>query len=368
MSDHLDVAPDPVVRAALQLLPVPEHGASFWSDLDAALDLAVVDRAPRRTDPGRVAVAATSPVPAGPSDAIELVPAGSTALVPPALRRRSNLLLSAVAVAAAIVVVVSGTTLVRQRAGTAVDSLALAGDAEERETLISTSTSTAPSRSAPDDVGPKAVLAWVAAVASGDTKTAWDALGPASQAHFGSRSAFAAEAPSLVQGPGAWGGVTPEEVFVTEVVHGADAEVLVVTLLGTVSRGGVRERRADAFPVRITEGVAEVEPFAFAGELEVVVPEPTPDGDLAVVRSDEALIVVVPRGVEAPTIRLDDDKPVVCGDAPGTELTELDDAPGQRCSYRPAGGIRPGKRVLTVAFLAPDGGGVAAESVLFKAA
>ena len=48
---------------------------------------------------------------------------------------------------------------------------------------------------------------------------------------------------------------------------------MVVTLVGTVDQEGARQHRADAFPVRVVDGTATLEPFAFAGELEVVVPE-----------------------------------------------------------------------------------------------
>jgi hypothetical protein len=100
-----------------------------------------------------------------------------------------------------------------------------------------------------------------------------------------------------------------------------------------------------------------------------VVPAPVPAGGTRpIVDEDDDLVVVVPRGVGAPMIRLDDGQTLVCGEAEGTELTELETAPGQRCSYHPDGGIEPGQRVFTVAFLSPDGTGISAEAVLFEAA
>jgi hypothetical protein len=92
------------------------------------------------------------------------------------------------------------------------------------------------------------------------------------------------------------------------------------------------------------------------------------DGTPSVVDGDDELVVVIPRGVEAPIIRLDDGEALVCGEAEGTELEVLSEVPGQRCSYRPEGGIDPGHRVLTVAFASADGDEVSAESVLFTAA
>src|SRR3546814_8950799 len=91
------------------------------------------------------------------------------------------------------------------------------------------------------------------------------------------------------------------------------------------------ETRADAFPVRITGGTAEPEPFAFAGEIEVVVPEGVPEGGTRPVVEDDEPVVVVPEGGSASIVRLDDGGAMVCGEALGTELTELDQASGQSC-------------------------------------
>lgn len=313
------IPPDPVVRTAIKLLPVPEHATSFWVDLHARLDgepqrggVAVAER-PVTALPGG------DPRLGGDHDLIQL------GLVPPALRRRSNAVLSAVAVAAAIIVVVAGTTLVRERGAS--------------------------------DVG------------EGDTAGAWSALGPASRAHFGSKSTFAADSGALAEGYGAWSATEPDEVIVTPLLSSGDGQLVVVTLVGEVQQQGSRAPRADAFPVRIADGAATVELWAFAGELQMVVPDASPavGAPQRVGRHDE-LVVVIPRGVAAPTIRLDDGAPMVCGEAEGTELEELNDAPGQLCTYHPEGGIPTGERVLTVAFTAPDGEGVSAESVLFEAA
>lgn len=367
MTTDDDVHPDPIVRAALQLLPVPPHEPTFWADLEVALDAdaapaAVTDRPPR---PLVATADAATPTP----EVVELV--ADRALVPAGVRRRSNVVLSAVAVAAAAMVVVAGTTLVRERSGPATAELA-DGAGEPLDTEL-TSTSTSTSRStltapAEGSVPTAAVLAWVEALGSGDTDTAWAALGPASQAYFGSKSAFATEGPALAEGIGAWSAASPEAVYVTSLVASGDGEVVIVTLVGTVEQEGVSHERADAFPVRVVDGTARLEPFAFAGEMEVVVPELDPAGGGRPVVQDDEVVVVVPRGIDAPMIRLDDGETLVCGEAADTTLAELEDAPGQRCTYHPAEGITPGARVLTVGFLSPDGTGIAAESVLFEAA
>jgi hypothetical protein len=305
---------------------------------------------------------------------VDLEPDPALALVPVGIRRRSNVVLSAIAVAATIVVVIAGTTLVRDRTGGGADTADVA-DAPDDTTdarMASTSSSvpTTSSLTSGADAAPAdAVLAWVDALAAGDTHTAWSAMGPASQSHFGSESAFADEGSALAEGYGAWSAATPDDILVTSLVASGDGEVVVVTLVGTVEQEGTRQHRADAFPVRVVHGVASLEPFAFAGEVEIVVPEPVPEGGTRpLVHADDELVVVVPRGVDAPMIRLDDGQTLVCGEAEGTELRELEGTPGQRCTYRPEGGIDPGDRVLTVGFLSTDGTGISAESVLFEAA
>ena len=118
-----------------------------------------------------------------------------------------------------------------------------------------------------------------------------------------------------------------------------DETLAVVTLVGVVDEDG-------------TAGTAWPRPSPFgsstatwswsrsrsAGSLEVVVPATDPvEGDAEPVPSGEELVIVVPTGVEAPLLRLDDGETVVCGAAEGTELTDLEGSPGQRCAYLPAG-------------------------------
>ncbi len=390
--DH--VAPDPLVRAALQLLPVPPHEDGFWLALGAGMDAAPARAATggHRLHPLTATVIATadtdttdsaagvSASPAAepreallPGRAIEpapvdLVPDTTLALVPPGLRRRSNAVLSAVAVAAAVLVVVAGTTLVRQRGGGPTDVATLVG--VDADAAASSSTTPVVVSDPSDPASPTgAVLRWVAALGAGDIDAAWAAMAQGSRAHFGSKATFAEERTGLAEGYGAWSAAPPDAMVVTPVSASGDGQLVVVTLVGTIDQEGQRQHRADAFPVRIVDGQASVEPFAVAGELDFLVPEDVPaDGTRPLVGRDDELAVVVPRGVVAPIIRLDDGDTLVCGDAEGTELTELTDAPGQRCSYHPEGGIEAGDRVLTVAFVSADGAGISAASVVFEAA
>lgn len=367
MSD-MEVTPDPIVRTALQLLPVPPHEPAFWSRLDVAIDEAGGSRAQANAAERRVLVGAPASAPPAASmpPVLELEPDPALALVPPSLRRTSNAVLLAVAAAAVVVVALAGNTLLEDRtparsggAGDVAPSAAL-------ETLVSdaqpdASTPSSLSRQGAD-ASSDAVLAWVADLGTGDGEGAWQAMGSASKAHFGTLDAFEAEMSSLSEGYGAWSVAEPEDVLVTPVLDTDDGTIAVVTLVGNVEQEGTMQRRADAFPVRIADGKVVLEPFAFAGALEVVVPDEAP------VTMGEELVIVVPSDAEAPILRLDDGATIVCGETEGSELTDLEGSPGQRCSYLPPEGIGAGEHTLTMAFIGSDGTSISAGSLLFDAA
>jgi hypothetical protein len=180
--------------------------------------------------------------------------------------------------------------------------------------------------------------------------------------------------PAMAEGFGAWSAAEPDDILVTPVRSTDDGTIAVVTLLGTVQQEGTANLRSDAFPVRIVKGKVVLEPFASAGDLEVVTPQPT-DGEAGgeargydPVALDEELVFVLPTSAEAPVLRIDGGDTVVCGEAPGTDFHDLEGAVGQRCSYLPEGGFRPGEHVVTVAFVGEDGASVTASSIRFEAA
>jgi len=140
--------------------------------------------------------------------------------------------------------------------------------------------------------------------------------------------------------------------------------MVVVTLVGTLTVDGESQLQADVFPVRIDDDEVQIEPATDATAVEMVAPAPV-DGELD---STDEVIIVVPTEAAAPVLRLDDGQAVVCGQADGTELTVLEDAPGKRCGYRPAQPLAPGDHTLTVAYQGPDDGAIAARSVVFEAA
>lgn len=366
-----EVPPDAIVRTALQLLPVPSHTDDFWARLEGALDdeSTLAEPAPASRS---VLVAAEAAPTADAAPVLELERDPALALVPGALRRTSNALLVAVAAAAVVVVALAGNTLLEERNGTnqltsddqaSAELDALVDGAQPDSATLSTMSADG------EEASSDAVLAWVDDLRSGDSDDAWAAMGPVSQAHFGSQAVFDEQLTSLAESYGTWSGSDPEQVMITPVLASDEGTLAVVTLVGTVTVNGEQQHRADAFPVRVVDGEAHLEPFAFAGEMEVVVPGAAPsDGTRPPVASGEALVIVVPSGAEAPVLRLDDGETVVCGMAEGTELTDLEDTPGQRCSYLPTEGIDEGEHTLTVAFLGPDGASISAASLLFDAA
>lgn len=372
-----EIPSDGIVRTALQLLPVPPHSAGFWAQLDdaiAAESAGAGELAPQRARPLAAAPAGATIDPSTDSYAVVSAspPAASTALVPPALRRGSNAVLAAMAVAAAVVVVVATGSLMSDRRGTEEVAEAEADAAAEIESLLDDQQSEGVlvSMSADDqDRATEAVLAWLAAVGAGDADTAWSALGEASRSEYGSASAFAADLAAVAAAHGPWDEVEPDEVLITPLSGDGGDLVAVVTFVGEVEGADGLERRADAFPVRVVDGEVLLEAFAAAGTLELVVPEGIDDqADRPIVGDDDELVLVVPEGAAPPVLRLDDGDTVVCGEAAGTELIPMAELPGRRCSWTPEGGIPAGDHTLTVAFLAGDGSGISAESVLFAAA
>ena len=364
----LDVPPDGMIRTALQRLPVPAHADDFWARLDASLDGGDGAPHPIAAAARTVFVEPSAPIPSS----VEPSRAPVLALVPSALRRTSNVVLLAVAATAVAVVALAGRALLDGRDGTRqVTADGQADGAADLNVLVprpELDAASSPLSGEDEDASSTAVLAWIDDLRTGRAEDAWEAMGAGSQAHFGSLAGFEAELASVAEEHGGWSS-QPEQVFVTPLRAGEEGTIVVVTLVGTVTVDGEATTAAHALPVRLVDGVAHLEPYAPAGEPEVVVPaRSTADPQPAPVASGEELVVVVPEGAEAPVLRLDDEAPVVCGDAEGTELVLLEELPGQRCSYLPTRGLEAGAHTLTVAFMGSDGTSVSARSLVFEAA
>ena len=367
--DDPAVEPDVVVRTALQLLPIPAHDDAFWQQLEAALDAELPHAAP--AEPVRRVLVSDAGLPeAGPTaHVLELDPA--LAVVPATFRRTSNAVLAVLAAAAVVVVAIAGNTLMDDRDGTKVSGPepdaaleTLVRNAQDDGGTVTTLSSEH------EDASSEAVLSWVDDLGQGDADAAWGAMGEVSQAHFDSQSDFEGLMTDLSEGYGAWSAAEPDQVLVTPVSSDDDGTFAVVTLLGTVEQEGTTQARADAFPVRIVDGDVVLEPFASAGELEVVVPEPADEDGLRweSVQTGEELVFVLPSDVEAPVLQIDGGDTVICGEAPGTEFGDLDQSDGQRCAYLPEGGFEVGSHTVTIAFLGAGGDAITAETVPFQAA
>ena len=176
----------------------------------------------------------------------------------------------------------------------------------------------------------------------------------------------------LADGYAAWSAADPDEVLVTPVAAGDDGTIAVVTFVGTVQQDGAAQYRADAFPVRIVDDEVVIEPFASAGDLEVVIPEAGADdtdpreNPWACRKSSCSWCRPAPMhrcsGSTAATRW--------CAARPRARSSPTSTRPPvNRRAYLPEGGFEPGSHTVTVAFLlAPDGDAITAESVGFEAA
>jgi len=341
------VPQDSVVRTALQLLPIPPHGEGFWTDLDRTLDAEAGPPRPAETD-----------TPASDEEPAER----DLAVVPMAFRRPGNVVLLVLATAAAVLVGVAGAALLGDRDATGPSDQEVATGLTTVD-LTESEPSTLPvisSRS--EEAATEAVVQWVGQVQSGAAGEAWEALGPTARDHFGSEGAFAAQLATMAGEYAPWNG-DPEDVVITP-MPGEEPVMAVVTLVGTLIIDGEPQLRADVFPVRIDDDEVQIEPAGDATGVELVAPAAI-DGELG---STDEVIIVVPTEAAETVLRLDDGRAVVCGQADGTELTVLEDAPGKRCGYRPAEPLAPGDHTLTVAYQGSDDDTVEARSVVFEAA
>jgi hypothetical protein len=137
----------------------------------------------------------------------------------------------------------------------------------------------------------------------------------------------------------------------------------VVTLVGTVEQEGDSQVRADAFPVRVIDGEAVLEPFATAGPIDFLIPAPGGEAD-----ADDDITFDVPAGVDAPAVRIGDGATIRCGEADGTSFQLVAGTAKQRCTIEPDDDAPAGERVVTVAFTSSDGADVTARSMRYDAA
>ena len=342
-------------RTALQLLPVPDHDAGVLGRARHALD---AEARAQRAEPALPSAGADAVAPAArahaevadpdetrrvaaPVTVVELAARPVARLVPRSLRHRSN--------ARALR---GGGGRRRGRGGGGLGARAASARWRRRDRLRRRSWSPSPNadvrrrrraRPPPADRRPPAtdaVLAWIAALAAGRHRRRPGRPGPrvpgplrlASRLHGRAHGAW-----RRATAPGRR--ATPDEMLMTLPSPERRGELVVVTLVGTVDQEGSPQHRADAFPVRVVDGVARSSPSRSPVSWRSWCRSRVPDGG-------RPPVVHCRRragGRRAPRRRRSDDPPRRRSDArlrrgrAGTELTQLEDAPGQRCSYRPDG-------------------------------
>ena len=214
----------------------------------------------------------------------------------------------------------------------------------------------------------EAVLAWVDDLGAGDADAAWDAMGAGLAGPL--RLAGRVRGPDDRSGRGLRRlvGRRARRGPRHPVAAGDDGTVAVVTLLGTVEQEGTAQARADAFPVRIVDGDVVLEPFASAGDLEVVIPEPVSDdgAELGAGRHRRgARVRAARRRRGARCSRSTAATPSSAARPRAPSCSDLDQSDGQRCAYLPEGGFEAGDHTVTIAFLGPGGDSITAESIHF---
>jgi len=344
---------DPIVAEALEGITVPEHGPTFWDDLDAALttpvpvarnneiptdivhDLAPVVplRTPSTAARWRIALVATT--------AAALLAVGA------AVAMRSNE--TDLDLKPAVDPSVAPSTVPAATVGP--DPRPNASTATTPSTVASTTPSSTRSNTASSKVGKAtpdaAVVAWIEALGAGRIDAAVALVGPRSEAYIRSLGANVRGVMTESQeGYGAWAN-TPDR-STTEIDLGvvSDVSSTVVAVSGTWRGEGEDGFRVDAVPATKSgrNGTWLVEPMAFepksGGRLEPVRPSAGENG-LNGLAADATLEATAP-GKGTFWFSLDDSAPVkVPGKASGS---------GVRGTWDPPGHMRSRSHLLVVAY------------------
>ena len=251
--------PDPIIRAALDDVQVPEYEPGFWDRLDARL--APTDTPPP-DDPDTDSTDVHAPL-------VEL--ATHRRARDPGRRRL-------VLVAAAAVVVVALILQIEVRE----DSVRTASRPNGASTTTSATNETDP---LPTLSAPEATLrAWLDAIGTADTATALRLTGPRTQAYY---DALGADMTGIVtewgEGYGAWADSDDLSTAVVNLPELDGHAIAVVTVSGTWAGEGTAGYRTEAIPVvENADGTWSAEPAAFdpdrEGRLELTSPPPGETG------------------------------------------------------------------------------------------
>jgi hypothetical protein len=354
---------DRVVARALRRLATPEHGPEFWAELDARL--AGVNEPTRATVPDAVVTAVDD------APVIELRPAEGRERS----TRRKTLRwtrIGPVAAAAAIIAVFAGVLGTRDGGDDTNRRIVLAAPPETTVAPAAPDSSAATSQPAPqgsagvdtNDVAQRAAVGFIDALSTGDMKTAWDMLGPASRDTWQSYNAFNAARSGFSEGLGTWASATNRTVSTTTVlVDDKTGDSLhVVTFTGERRPEGMPTSDPYAMVVRVkAAGGVEAEPFTPHDTIGLRFVSP-PKGDTpARVAANATISVELPAGYRSIAF-------VVDGDAVSEGLGRGDAQNGSRASYSaPSGGWAKGRQVVS-AFAIYGDGTPAATAVMFEVA
>lgn len=331
-----------MVSRALRELPVPDHGPTFWRDLEARLAASEAPAAP---------TGISSPaVVRNPEDGSD-EPVPVVAELAERVRRRSAPWIASIAAALVLIVAVT-VTLSGDPQPERVRIADPATDGTEVSTpAVPTTTQTTPPAPATDATATPeaALLAWITAVADGDTATAAALTGPRSKAYADAITGGAGINGFLLEageGYGAWAG-SPDRSTTEVDLDTTGEDITIVVMSGTWTGEGGTGPRTDAIPVvRSNDGSWLVEPWAIepatGGRLTVLSPGAAGEAGFGGLAPDAALAASAP-GAGTFHFALDDQPP--------TRVTGQKTSDGVRATFDPPGSMASRTHLLVVAYV-----------------
>jgi hypothetical protein len=189
-------------------------------------------------------------------------------------------------------------------------------------------------------------------------ESAWERLGPAAQAGWGSFAAFEDARTAFAEGFGTWASAEGRQAGVATVTRTDQGTLHVVTLTGVRYPEGNREDTAVALPVwEDADGNYLVEPPSPAGAAGVQFTAPEPSPTPPAIGAGDPVVVATSGPVTVLSLVVDQDGEVV------TPVLGSDGT----ASYVPPDGWSPGRHVVTAALLGADGS-TGAAAVVFDVA
>lgn len=343
---------DERIARALRELPIPDHGPTFWADLDRRLD------EPLEPATARAAAARVVDPPVHRLDTGELP---SVAALDDGRRRRRSRRAPLLAAAAAVVVLAAAVGVVTflgdddeptEVADRPRDPVTTTVGGATTMRAVSTTTTTPAT-----DTATGTVQAWLRAIGEGDIAAAAALTGPVTTAYFAAFDGVEGYLTEAQEGYGAWADVPDAEYAELALgpVGAAGADVSVVVVTGA-NRGEGRDEpvTTDVFPVVDRGEGWRVEPVAG---------DPDRDTNIPIVQSPRA-----PQGASGLGSMAGDAAVEVIVPAAGTVVFQIDSLePYHRATtgvgpnddpyarYDPPGTLPGGTHTLVVVGIGDDG-------------